>query len=46
MTADLGLTIPDGLLLIGGKHVSACDGARFAVLDPATGDEIVTENCR
>jgi succinate-semialdehyde dehydrogenase / glutarate-semialdehyde dehydrogenase len=38
MTAN---TVPDGLR-IGGKHVPASDRARFVVLDPATGDEIMS----
>jgi succinate-semialdehyde dehydrogenase/glutarate-semialdehyde dehydrogenase len=41
MTASLALTIPDGLL-IGGKHLDASDGARFPVLDPATGEQVTS----
>jgi succinate-semialdehyde dehydrogenase/glutarate-semialdehyde dehydrogenase len=41
MTASLALTIPDGLL-ISGKHLDASDGARFAVLDPATGEQVAS----
>jgi succinate-semialdehyde dehydrogenase/glutarate-semialdehyde dehydrogenase len=38
---DPAFTVPDGLL-IGGKELDASDGARFAVLDPATGDTVAS----
>ncbi|HEX3955018.1 MAG TPA: NAD-dependent succinate-semialdehyde dehydrogenase [Trebonia sp.] len=41
MTASLARIIPEGLL-IGGKQLDASDGARFPVLDPATGDQVAS----
>jgi succinate-semialdehyde dehydrogenase/glutarate-semialdehyde dehydrogenase len=38
-TEEPAFTVPDGLL-IGGKQMDASDGARFAVLDPATGEAV------
>ena len=40
-SADPAFAVPDGLL-IDGKSSDASDGARFAVLDPATGEEVAS----
>jgi succinate-semialdehyde dehydrogenase/glutarate-semialdehyde dehydrogenase len=40
-TGDSAFTVPDGLL-IGGKQMDASDGARFAVLDPATEEAVAS----
>jgi succinate-semialdehyde dehydrogenase / glutarate-semialdehyde dehydrogenase len=40
-TEDPDFMVPDDLL-VGGKQLDASDGARFAVLDPATGDAVAS----